>query len=124
MKIRVFVYGCLALGLLTSKPVYATEAQEKAILNGYEHYKIFCSNCHGPNAEGKGAVAEDMGIVPTDLTALKQTGGDTCLAERILKAVSGVHEVPQGRTQMPTFSGNLESITVYELTQFLKSIQK
>ena len=124
MKIKVIVYAGLVLGLITGNPVFAADAQEKAILNGYEHYKIFCSNCHGPNAEGKGVVAQDMGIVPTDLTALKQTGGDTCIAERILKAVSGVHEVPQGQTQMPTFSGNLESITVYELTQFLKSIQK
>ena len=124
MNVRDVVSLGLFTGMLCGTPAFAADVQEQAILNGYEHYKIFCSNCHGPNAEGKGTVAEGMGIVPSDLTALRQTGGDTCLAERILKAVSGVHEVPEGQTQMPTFSGNLESITVYELTQFLKSVQK
>ena len=124
MKKKISIALTVAMGLGFGAPGMADEAQEKAVRNGYEHYKIFCSSCHGVNAEGKGEMARDMGMAPSDLTALRQTGGDACIAERVLKAVSGVHEVPVGQAQMPTFSGNLEGITIYELTQFLKAIQK
>lgn len=112
-------------GLLTSGSGFAGPVQDQAIRKGQEHFKIFCVNCHGINADGKGPLTDTMEIAPSDLTALKQTGGDICLAERVLKAVAGLHDVAPGQEQkMPTFSGNLEGITIYEITQYLKSIQK
>lgn len=103
----------------------ADPAQDEAVKKGKEHFKIFCTNCHGDNADGKGPLAASLKIVPADLTALEQTGGDMCLTERVLKAVAGVHDVVPGQEhQMPTFSGNLESVTIYEISQYLKSIQK
>lgn len=48
-----------------------------------------------------------------------------CITERVLMAVAGVHNAATGQEQkMPTFSGNLEGITIYEISQYIKSIQK
>ncbi len=114
----------LAMGFMVCGNVLAETAQDKAVKNGWEHYKMFCINCHGVNADGKGPLVDAMNIMPYDLTALKQTS-DLCIAERVLKAVSGLHNTPPGQEhKMPVFSGNLESITIYELSQYLKSIQK
>jgi len=114
----------LVFGLIGSANILAATSPEKSIKNGKEHFKMFCANCHGPSADGKGALVEAMKISPSDLTALNMTG-EISVAERVLRAVSGQHDVPAGqKNDMPVFSGNLESITIYELVQFLKSIQK
>ncbi len=124
MKTTTLVSTAFLLAFAVQGTASAASAKEKAIQKGYEHYKIFCINCHGKNADGKGPLAATMKITPADLRLLKQSDPDTCIAERVLKAVSGVHDGMQTKADMPTFSGNLESITIYELTQFLKAIQK
>lgn len=124
MKKRIMLFLMIAMGLIVYGDAFADPTQDKAIQNGREHFKIFCVNCHGLNADGKGAIVAALKITPSDLTALKQTG-DMCIAERVLRAVSGLHDIAPGQKQkMPVFSGNLESITIYEITQYLKSIQK
>ena len=124
MNNRIKSFFMVAVGFIVCGNVLAETAQDKAIKHGREHYKIFCINCHGINADGKGPLVDTLQIMPYDLTALKQTS-DTCIAERVLKAVSGLHNMPVGQEhKMPVFSGNLESITIYELSQYLKSIQK
>jgi len=127
MNNRIKSIFFVAMGFITCGNVLAEIAQDKAVKNGREHYKMFCINCHGTNADGKGPLVDTLKILPYDLTALKQTGGNMCIAERVLMAVSGVHITPTltgEEHKMPVFSGNLESITIYELTQYLKSIQK
>ncbi|WP_456373885.1 c-type cytochrome [Thiolapillus sp.] len=124
MKSTTLIATAFVLGFSLQGNLLAASAQKEAVRKGYEHYKIFCINCHGPNADGKGSLAASMKIAPADLTLLKRSDPDTCIAERVLKAVSGVHEGMQGKADMPTFSGNLESITIYELSEFLKAIQK
>ncbi|MCP4271992.1 MAG: hypothetical protein GY781_08495 [Gammaproteobacteria bacterium] len=114
----------LVFGLIGSGNILEASSPERAIKNGTEHFKIFCANCHGPSADGKGALVEAMKISPSDLTVLNKTG-DLSIAERVLRAVSGQHDVPVGqKVDMPLFSHNLESITIYEIVLFLKTIQK
>jgi len=124
MNNRIKSFLMIVMGFIVCGNVLAETAQDKAIKNGREHYKIFCTNCHGVNADGKGSLVSTLKIMPYDLTALKQTS-DKCIAERVLEAVSSIHNIPTGKEyKMPVFSGNLESITIYELSQYLKSIQK
>ncbi len=114
----------LVFGLVGSGNNMEAASPERAIKNGIEHFRIFCTNCHGPSADGKGALVEAMKISPSDLTVLNMTG-DLSVAERVLRAVSGQHDVPVGqKVDMPLFSHNLESITIYEIVLYLKSIQK
>lgn len=121
---RHILFLALATAVIGNSSVLASPDQDEAIKKGKEHFKIFCTNCHGVNADGRGPLVETLKITPSDLTALKQTG-DTCVAERVLKAVAGKHDVAAGQKKnMPNFSHNLESITIYEIVQYLKSIQK
>ena len=125
MKKKVSLFFMIVTGLLGYDLALADPAQDEAIRKGHEHFKIFCSNCHGVNADGNGRLVASLNITASDLTALKQTGGDVCVAERVLRAVSGMHHVPAGQEQkMPNFSADIESITTYEISQYLKSIQK
>ena len=125
MKKKVLFFFMITTGLLGYEHALADPAQDEAIRKGQEHFKIFCSNCHGDDADGNGRLVASLKITASDLTSLKQTGGDMCVAERVLRSVAGMHHVPAGQEQkMPNFSANLESITTYEITQYLKSIQK
>ena len=102
----------------------AESDKAQAIEKGEAHYLFFCAHCHGVDADGKGPYAKLLKIAPSDLTGLKQPGGES-VAERVLKAIDGQHEVGEGGEQaMPIFSENLEVKTVYEITEYLKTIQK
>ncbi len=104
--------------------VSAESDQADAVKRGEAHYLFFCGHCHGADADGKGPYSKLLKITPVDLRALQQTG-DESIAERVLKAVDGRHEVGEGQEQkMPIFSDNLEVKTVYEITEYLKTIQK
>ena len=127
MKIKL---GSLMLvsaiaGLSGSGNLYADPAQADAVKRGKAHYLFFCASCHGVKADGiQSPNAEFLKITPSDLTALRQTGDD-CIAERVLKAVSGLHSVSDGQEkEMPVFSENLEGKTVYQIVQYLKTIQQ
>ncbi len=127
MKKKIMLFLLLTMGITVCVNAVADAAQDTAVKKGREHYKIFCMNCHGVNTDGKGKLVSTLKIMPYDLTVLNQTG-DLCITERVLKAVIGLHDVTKVTTKkdhdMPVFSGNLESITIYELSQYLKSIQK
>lgn len=102
----------------------ADSDQMEAIKKGEAHYLFFCAHCHGPDADGKGPYAELLKISPDNLTALKNSSDDS-VAERVLKAVNGRHKVGEGQKKdMPVFSDNLEVKTIYEISEYLKSIQK
>ncbi len=125
MKKKSLLLFIIVMGFFHYGTALADPTQDEAISKGHEHFKIFCSNCHGVNADGQGRLVASLNITASDLTALKQTGGDMCITERVLRAVSGMHHVPAGQEQkMPNFSADLESITTYEISQYLKSIQK
>lgn len=106
-------------------PVWADQPKAKAVEKGTAHYLVFCANCHGVDADGKGPLAALLKVVPADLTALEKTSAGESLSERVLKAVDGRHEVlGDGQRKMPLFSENLEIRTVIEITEYLKSVQK
>lgn len=118
---------CLAFiaGFTNFGQAAAGNEQDKVIKSGQSHFMFFCANCHGVNADGKGDMAELLKIAPVDLTTLKQTGGGVSVTERVLVAVDGRHKVGAGQERkMPVFSENLTFKTVYEITEYLKSIQK
>ncbi|MEA3273853.1 MAG: cytochrome c [Pseudomonadota bacterium] len=125
MNKRATAYLLMIAGLASFGRVLADTEKEQSIDRGAGHFRIFCTNCHGVNADGKGPLVKLLKVEPTDLTILRQTGGGESVTERVLKAVSGRHEVGEGQEQkMPVFSDNLEVSTVYEIAEYLESIQK
>lgn len=90
---------------------------------GEAHYLLFCANCHGVRGDGQGPLVKALRIVPPDLTHLAPPGEG--VAERVLKAVDGRHEVPgPDGPRMPLFSDNLEVRTIVEIGEYLKTIQQ
>ena len=117
--------AALLLGLAAVAPVSAADMdQATAVAKGKEHFKMFCTNCHGSNAEGDGPLVPMLKIQPSDLTLLQRQDGGRFDAERILKAIDGRHQVSSGERQMPVFSENLAISTIIEIIEYLKTIQK
>ena len=116
--------GLVMAGMSFSGHVSAVSDQEGAIKKGEAHYQFLCANCHGDKADGTGIYAQLLKYSPTNLTNLGQSGNET-IAERVLKAMSGRHQVGEGQKKnMPVFSDDIEINRVYEIIQYLKSIQK
>ncbi len=113
--------GCAGLaGLAGADPA----APDKATLErGQAHYLLFCANCHGVDADGRGPLVELLKVTPSNLTVLRRVGGPS-VTERVLTAADGGHEVPTEGRKMPIFSDNLEVRTVREIALYLDSIQQ
>lgn len=117
------VYSAIA-AFTACANAWAASDLEQSVIKGEAHYLFFCANCHGVNADGNGPYAKLLKIAPTDLTVLSQTG-EQSVAERVLNAITGRHEVGEGEApKMPIFSENLEINTVSQITEYLKTIQK
>lgn len=128
MSMRPVLIWGLAAGLLQSVPAAAAAAEavdHEVIDRGAGHFAIFCTNCHGVDADGKGPLVSLLKVRPTDLRVLAQSGSDETVTEQVLKAVSGRHEVgAEGERRMPVFTHNLEPSTVYEIAKYLETLQR
>jgi mono/diheme cytochrome c family protein len=116
----------LIAALTVSLSVAASAEQPKdpqAATRGMEHYRIFCANCHGAEADGNGPTAKLLKIAPTNLTLLARMNGGTFDAEKVFKAMDGRHLVG-GDQKMPVFSESLAIKTVLDLVEFLRTIQQ
>ncbi len=126
MNNRSAILGLTVIaGLISFGSTAADEERDTAIKNGKAHYMFFCASCHGVKANGKGQTAEYLKISPVNLTTLKQNNANVSVTDRVLIAVDGRHKVDDGHDRkMPVFSENLTFKTVYEITEYLRSIQK
>ncbi|HSQ08937.1 MAG TPA: cytochrome c [Chromatiaceae bacterium] len=86
--------------------------------SGQSHYLLFCANCHGADADGRGPLVGLLKVTPSNLTVLRHLGPPS-VAERVLVAVDGGHQVAAGEHKMPVFSENLEVRTVREIATYL-----
>jgi mono/diheme cytochrome c family protein len=114
-----------AIGLAAlSGPAGAEPVGDPATLErGQAHYLLFCANCHGADADGRGPLVGLLKVVPSNLTVLRRLGGPS-VTERVLTAVDGGHQVATGEHKMPVFSDNLEVRTVREIAIYLDSVQQ
>jgi mono/diheme cytochrome c family protein len=108
----------VSLGAVAAQP-----SDPQAAKRGMEHYRIFCANCHGAEADGNGPTAKLLKIAPTNLTLLARTNGGTFDAEKVFRAMDGRHLVG-GDQKMPVFSESLAIKTVLDITDFLRTIQQ
>jgi mono/diheme cytochrome c family protein len=123
---RTILGAALAIGAMIpfARLAGAAPAADPATLErGQAHYLLFCANCHGVDADGKGPLVALLKVTPNDLRTLRQPGGPG-VTERVLKAVDGRHPVAEGGHKMPVFSDNLEVHTVAEIAAYLDSIQQ
>lgn len=116
--------AALVAGSLATVNIRAGSDPAQADVRGQAHYLFFCANCHGADGDGKGPYARLLKISPTNLTLLRQSGAQD-VTDRVMNAITGRHEVGGGQEpKMPIFSENLAVETVYEITEYLKTIQQ
>jgi mono/diheme cytochrome c family protein len=115
----------LSLSSLCISGALSADQTQASVEKGAAHYRIFCINCHGEQADGKGPLVNLLKIKPSDLTTLGSTLQGETILERVVRAVDGRHKVGEGgERNMPVFSDNLAITTVYELAAFIEAIQQ
>jgi mono/diheme cytochrome c family protein len=124
MGMRSILFWTAVAAIGVSTWAQAGPKEDKAVERGQAHYLLFCANCHGVNADGKGPLVGLLKVTPGDLTTLKRTGKGESVTERVLKAVAGRHAVESGGRKMPIFSDNLAISTVIEIGAYLDTVQK
>jgi mono/diheme cytochrome c family protein len=118
------ILGAALTVLALSGSATADPAADKATLErGQAHYLLFCANCHGADADGRGPLAGFLKVTPSNLRVLRRLGGPS-VAERVLTAVDGGHQVAAEGRKMPVFSDHLEVRTVREIGAYLDCIQQ
>ena len=113
------IAAALLAGVTSAQAADTSDAARR----GMEHYRIFCANCHGAQADGNGPTAKLLKIAPTDLTVIAISNNGQFDAERVFKALDRPHLVG-GDARMPVFSDNLEIRTALDIVEFLKTVQK
>lgn len=91
-----------ALGLAAAPAAHAADHPGKG------PYEQYCASCHGVAADGKGPVAEEMKIVPSDLRKLHERYGDPLAKPRLREVVDG-RDMPRshGLPDMPVWGDKL-----------------
>lgn len=120
------VWAIIALAAGVTSAAALAESDDEAIKKGAAHFRIFCVNCHGMEADGNGPLAKILKIQPADLTTLKRTLPEgMTVQELVFRAVDGRHKVGEGQQRnMPVFTDNLKFNTVVEISRFVEAIQK
>ncbi|MFC1662411.1 c-type cytochrome [Gemmatimonadota bacterium] len=102
---------------------------------GRVSYRLWCTTCHGENAEGDGPIAEHLRPSPANLTLLSQRNRGEFPAERVRRILEGREPVEgHGSSDMPTWGdafkvvheeGGEEAvrIKINALAHYLRSIQ-
>lgn len=72
--------------------------------NGRVSYRVYCSNCHGPEARGNGNLAQFLTVKPSDLTMLAANNGGEFPTEAVTVAIDGTADIRgHGLKEMPVW---------------------
>lgn len=132
----------LAALLLVAAGLAATAAPQPdgtdpTLQEGRLLYRIHCQSCHGPEARGKGPLAEHLRVDPPNLRRIARRRGGAFPSDEVARIIDGRTYVPlHGAREMPVWGLSLlerESDTTDErdvearigaLVAYLRSIQR
>ena len=92
-----------------------------AVEQGKILYENRCVHCHGKNADGKGQLIEYLNVKPANIIGLCGGRPESCITDRVVKAVLGRHEV--GGKKMPLLKDYISVEDVYALSEYLKTMR-
>ncbi len=106
-----------ALLLIELGPALAAGDQEEPeghrgfmAAKGRVTYRVYCASCHGPNATGKGNLAQYLTVRPSDLTRLSQENGGEFPTSLIKQVIDGRRPVRgHGGQDMPIWGDVFQS---------------
>jgi len=108
-------------------------AQRTSAASGQEMFDSYCAVCHGKAGAGNGPAAAALKIPPANLTLLAQHNGGTFPTEHVSGVLQGAAFPAHGSKDMPIWGPVLSAVSngaqeshlrVYNLTEYIKSLQK
>ena len=136
-RLALALSAALAAAASTPATAPAQETSE-ALLSGMDGgslFKSYCGSCHGKEAKGDGALAENLRVRPADLTTIARHAGGKFDADKVHRIVDGRVPVKgHGDSDMPVwgdaFKRSGESYSeaavkarIDAIVEYLKSIQ-
>ncbi|MGO4909155.1 cytochrome c [Pseudorhodobacter sp. W20_MBD10_FR17] len=103
MKIHSIIITSLCAAVL-SACTWASTSTHGAAKRGQVVYAKECSQCHGPRGEGAGIVPVGAGVVPPNLTVLKQRNDGIFPRDFVRRFVMGVSKTDNRSVVMPKFA--------------------
>lgn len=134
----IAVGGGRVLGLAIAASIGWTSVATAGDHPGKAPYDQYCASCHGPAADGKGPVAEEMKIEPADLRKLSERYGDPLAKPRLREVIDGREMLrSHGTPNMPVWGDKLlESVppgadgneffkrgTIFVIIDYLQTLQ-
>jgi mono/diheme cytochrome c family protein len=98
-------------------------------------FRTYCASCHGSDARGGGALADQMRKIPPDLTTFAARNGGVFPSERVRRIIDGRDVASHGDREMPVWGdaftrtrGGLGEAAVKEridaIVRYLDAIQE
>lgn len=105
----------LTLALLSLSGLAYAEAN-----HGKQLYEVYCTQCHGVNADGKGMNASHMSVQPRDHTDEKEMSART--DEELFKVIKHGGKSINKSVLMPIWGGNLNDDDIHALVAHLRAL--
>lgn len=83
-------------------------------------YKVYCTQCHGINGDGKGVNTRDMPVQPRDHTDTGEMSART--DDDLYKAIDGGGKAVNKSVLMPAWGGNLDESSIRDVIAYLREI--
>jgi len=107
--------------LLAQLALFTAAAQaDEAPAHGKALYKIYCTQCHGVNGNGKGVNAAFMPIQPRDHTDSAEMGART--DADLFKAIKEGGKAVNKSVLMPNWGANLSDDDIQALVAYLREL--
>ncbi|HEY8521532.1 MAG TPA: cytochrome c [Gammaproteobacteria bacterium] len=83
-------------------------------------YKVYCTQCHGLEGNGRGVNTPDMAVLPRNHTDRGEMSART--DEDLFKAIQGGGKAVNKSVLMPAWGGNLDESEIRDLIAYLREL--
>ncbi|HEX6997464.1 MAG TPA: cytochrome c [Gammaproteobacteria bacterium] len=83
-------------------------------------YKVYCTQCHGLEGNGRGVNTPDMAVQPRNHTDRGEMSART--DEDLFKAIQGGGKAVNKSVLMPAWGGNLDEAEIRDLVAYLREL--
>lgn len=115
--LAAFAAGALAAGALAAPIAFADEGDAA---RGAALYRVYCTQCHGLEGDGRGINVRDMAVQPRDHTDTGEMSART--DEDLFKAIQGGGKAVNKSVLMPAWGGNLSDQDIHALVAYLREL--
>ena len=114
MKIST-LFVALAAGFASAAALADGDAR-----HGESLYKVYCTQCHGIQGDGKGVNTRDMPVQPRDHTDTGEMSART--DDDLFKAIDGGGKAVNKSVLMPAWGANLGESAIRDVIAYLREI--